>query len=68
MKRFIISFALFLPLLLQAQTQLTLQSAIDTALRNNLDITDRQKLCADRQSEQQLWQCGRTALYQCQRG
>jgi outer membrane protein TolC len=38
MKRFIITFALFLPLLLQAQTQLSLQSAIDTALRNNLDI------------------------------
>ncbi|MEI6851232.1 MAG: TolC family protein [Bacteroidota bacterium] len=38
MKRFIITFALFLPLLLQAQTQLSLQSALDTALRNNLDI------------------------------
>ncbi len=38
MKRIIITFALFLPLLLQAQTQLSLQSALDTALRNNLDI------------------------------
>ena len=38
MKRFIITFALFLPLLLQAQTQLSLQSALDSALRNNLDI------------------------------
>jgi len=38
MKRIIISLALLLPLLAQAQTQLTLQSAIDSALKNNLDI------------------------------
>jgi outer membrane protein len=38
MKRFTIILALLLPMLLQAQTQLTLQSAIDTALKNNLDI------------------------------
>ncbi len=38
MKRIIIILALFLPILLHAQTQLTLQSAIDTALKNNLDI------------------------------
>jgi outer membrane protein TolC len=38
MKRSVIILALFIPLLLQAQNQLTLQSAIDTALQNNLDI------------------------------
>ena len=38
MKRFFISIALFLPLLLNAQVQLTLKSAIDTALKNNYDI------------------------------
>jgi outer membrane protein len=38
MKRFYICFALFLPLLLKAQTQLTLKNAIDTALKSNLDI------------------------------
>ena len=38
MKRIVIILALFIPLLMKAQTQLTLQSAIDTALKNNLDI------------------------------
>ncbi|MEI6124110.1 MAG: TolC family protein [Bacteroidota bacterium] len=38
MKRYIILLALFIPCILTAQTQLTLQNAIDTALKNNLDI------------------------------
>jgi outer membrane protein len=38
MKRIIISLALLLPMLAQAQIQLSLQSAIDSALKNNLDI------------------------------
>lgn len=38
MKRFFISLILLLPLLVQSQTQLTLQTAIDSALKNNLDI------------------------------
>jgi outer membrane protein TolC len=38
MKRFYLCIALFIPLLLNAQSQLTLQSAIDTALKNSFDI------------------------------
>jgi len=38
MKRFYICFVLLLPLLSNAQTTLTLKNAIDSALKNNLDI------------------------------
>lgn len=38
MKRISILIALFLPIILSAQVQLTLKNAIDTALKNNYDI------------------------------
>lgn len=38
MKRYFLALALCFPLIVEAQTQLTLQNAIDTALMNNLDI------------------------------
>jgi len=38
MKRFIFCLVILIPGLLHAQTQLTLQTAIDSALKNNLDI------------------------------
>ncbi len=38
MKRLYLFFVLFIPLVLNAQTLLTLRNAIDTALKNNLDI------------------------------
>jgi len=38
MKKYLIYLSLFFPFIAQAQQQLTLQNAIDTALRNNFDI------------------------------